>query len=174
MWKKSDNKYPEPLNVGSLPNIPIGNRDQAVIGPSITIKGDLSGEEDLVIQGRVEGTIHVKQFDVTVGKNGRIKADIYAKSIKVEGEVHGNLYGQEQIVIRKTGHVQGNISAPNVALEEGCRFKGSVDMESHAAAKESGTQANAPQKQDKRQGQGQAQKDKAKSDADSSKTRPVV
>lgn len=141
MWKKSDNEYPEPLNVASSQSnaLPLGMREQAVIGPSITMKGDLVGEEDLVIQGKVEGTIHLNQFSLTIGKNGRVRADIYAKVIRVEGEVDGNLFGEEQVIVRKTGHVKGNITAPNVALEEGCRFKGSVDMESLTAAKQSKT-----------------------------------
>ena len=106
----------------------------AVIGASITVKGDVIGEEDLVIDGRVEGEIKVNRHAVTVGRNGRIKADIHAKSIQVEGEVLGNLWGDEAVVIRRTGKVQGNVTAPRVTLEDGSTFRGSIDMQPPQAA----------------------------------------
>jgi cytoskeletal protein CcmA (bactofilin family) len=104
-------------------------RDAAVIGPSIQIKGDLSGEEDLVIQGKVNGTIQLREKSLTVGSQGQVNANVLAHSIIVEGEVKGDLYGSERVSIRKTGNVQGNIVSPKVSLEEGCRFKGSIDMD---------------------------------------------
>lgn len=103
--------------------------ERAIIGPSITIHGDVTGEEDLMVQGRVEGKIDLKQHNVTIGKDGRVKADIFGRLIQVEGEVKGNLFGDEQIVVAGTGQVVGNITAPRVTLEDGCRFKGSIDME---------------------------------------------
>lgn len=137
MWKKSDQEFSEPLSVPPLQdNIPLGKAEQAVIGSSISIKGDLTGEEDLLIQGKVEGTIRLNQYNVTVGKNGTIKADIFAKGIQVDGEVEGNLNGEDHVIIRKTGHVSGHIRAPKVGLEEGCRFKGSIEMDCVAAKKE--------------------------------------
>jgi cytoskeletal protein CcmA (bactofilin family) len=99
-----------------------------MIGQSICIKGDLSGQEDLIIEGRVEGKIELRQHNVTVGKNGKVEADIYGKTITIEGEVHGNLYGEEQLVLRQTSTVRGNITAPRVSLEDGSNFKGSIDM----------------------------------------------
>ena len=105
-------------------------KDRAVIGPSISIKGELAGEEDLLIQGRVEGKIDLKKHNVTVGKNGRVKADIIGKVISIEGEVQGNLFGEEKIVLRQSGVVRGNITAPRVNLEDGAKFKGSIDMDS--------------------------------------------
>ena len=88
-----DNQLPEQ----PVPNIPVPRvnpidtrRENATIGPSISIKGDLTGEEDLVIQGRVEGKVDLKQNSVTIGKNGRVKADIYGKLVTIEGEVLGN------------------------------------------------------------------------------------
>lgn len=104
-------------------------REAAVIGPSIQIKGDLSGEEDLVIQGKVNGTIQLKEKSLTVGSQGQVNANVLAHSIIVEGEVNGDLYGSERVSIRKTGNVQGNIVSPKVSLDEGCRFKGSIDMD---------------------------------------------
>ena len=103
-------------------------KEQAVIGPSISIKGELSGEEDLMIQGRVEGKIDLKKNNVTVGRNGHIKGDIYGKIISIEGEVQGNLFGEEKIVIRESGVVRGNMRTPRFSLEDGAKFKGSIDM----------------------------------------------
>jgi len=90
----------------------------------------LSGEEDLLIEGRVEGKIDLPRHSVTVGKSGRIKADVYGKTITVEGEVEGNLFGEEQLVLRQSSTVRGNITAPRVSLEDGANFKGSIDMSS--------------------------------------------
>ncbi len=99
-----------------------------MIGPTINIKGDLVGEEDLLIEGRVDGKVELRHHSVTVGKNGHIKADIFAKTITVEGTVEGNLYGEEQLIVRQSGTVRGNIVSPRVALEDGSNFKGSIDM----------------------------------------------
>jgi len=136
MWKKSE---PETLNRPLAPGqqaqpaqAPRSSapaiKEHAVIGPTIFIKGELTGEEDLLIEGRVEGKIELKRHCVTVGKNGRIKADIYGRIITIEGSVEGNLYGEEQLIIRQSGSVLGNIVAPRVALEDGSNFKGSIDM----------------------------------------------
>lgn len=104
----------------------------ATIGPSIHLKGDLTGEEDLVIQGHVEGTINLKQNNLTIGGNGRIHANIFATTIIVEGELQGDLYGTEKVIIRRTGNVRGNIVAPRVNLEDGAKFKGSIEMDPKA------------------------------------------
>jgi cytoskeletal protein CcmA (bactofilin family) len=104
-------------------------REAAVIGPSIQIKGDLSGEEDLIIQGKVNGTIQLREKSLTVGSQGQVDANVLAHSVIVEGTVNGDLYGSERVSIRKTGNVQGNIVSPKVSLDEGCRFKGSIDMD---------------------------------------------
>jgi cytoskeletal protein CcmA (bactofilin family) len=103
--------------------------ERATIGPSILIKGDLAGEEDLVIEGRVEGRVDLKQNNVTIGKNGKVRADVFGKVVTVEGEVDGNVFAIEQAVLRQSGAVRGNITSPRVTLEDGSRFKGSIDME---------------------------------------------
>lgn len=134
MWRKSDNE-PERTSPSPSPSSPPSRSpvrsagERAIIGPSISIQGDVTGEEDLVVQGRVEGKIDLKQHNVTIGKEGRVKADIFGRLIQVEGEVRGNLFGDEQIVVAGSGQVEGNITAPRVSLEDGCRFKGSIDME---------------------------------------------
>ena len=119
---------PSPAPAASEP--PRRPSERATIGPSIFIKGDLSGEEDLVIEGRVEGMVDLKQNNVTIGKNGRVKADVFGKVVVVEGEVDGNVFAREQAILRQSGAIRGNITAPRVILEDGSRFKGSIDMES--------------------------------------------
>ena len=100
-----------------------------MIGPSIVIKGTVSGDEDLVIQGRVEGNIDLQAHVVSVGQSGKVAADINAKVINIDGEVAGDITGNEKVVISKSGNVKGNIVAPRVTLEDGAIFKGSIDMD---------------------------------------------
>ena len=100
-----------------------------MIGPSIKIKGEVSGDEDLLIQGQVEGTINLKANEVVVGESGEVSADILAKTVKIDGKVNGDITGTENVVISKLGNVRGNIIAPRVLLEDGAMFKGSIDMD---------------------------------------------
>ena len=100
-----------------------------IIGPSISIKGEITGEGDLMVQGQVEGTIDFKNNNVTIDSTGRIKADINARIITIEGEVEGNLLGEKKIVLRPSGRVRGDMRAPAINLEEGAKFKGNIDME---------------------------------------------
>lgn len=150
VWKKPDENpsHPEPAPAPPRPAAPPADarradRATATIGPSIFIKGDLSGDEDLVIEGRVEGKIDLKQHNVTIGKNGRVRADVLGNTVIVEGEVDGNLFAQQQAIVRQSGAVRGNITAPRVMLEDGSRFRGSIDMESKDAAKPAATAAAA-------------------------------
>jgi cytoskeletal protein CcmA (bactofilin family) len=99
------------------------------IGKSVIIKGELSGSEDLTIEGHVEGRIELKGNVLTIGPNGRIKAEIFAKSIVVQGEVHGNITASERADIRDNGSVDGDLSAPRIAIAEGAHFRGSIDMQ---------------------------------------------
>lgn len=140
MWKKGDLTHS--LSKPSIsPNDPVNRlNERALIGASIIIKGDLSGEEDLIIQGRVAGKVSLLEHSVTVGKEGRVKADIFARVISVEGQVEGNLHGEEKIILRENGNVRGNLQAPQVMLEEGCRFKGSIDMESKKTSSQQGVE----------------------------------
>jgi len=111
----------------------IGPDCDSVIGPSITINGDLSGSEDLTIHGQVEGGINFREHSVSIGAQGRVVADIVAKNIIVEGRLKGDLRGSEQVTVASTGQVSGDIHSPRVVLNDGCQFKGSIDMESKAA-----------------------------------------
>lgn len=140
MWKKEDAERiaarPDPapsFERGTPPSFeratpPSSLGDRATIGRSISIKGEVNGDEDLLIQGRVDGSVALKQHAVTVGPEGEVKADIGARVITVEGSVEGNLTAQEQVILRTSARVQGNITAPRVVLEDGARFRGGVDM----------------------------------------------
>ncbi len=130
MWKKTNPSKPSIESVGHVPTPESANQsgERAVIGASILVKGDLAGEEDLIIQGRIEGKIQLSGNKLTVGQKGRVKADIYAREICIEGEVNGNLFGEEKVTVRKSGSVKGNMISPRVSLEDGSTFKGSIDM----------------------------------------------
>jgi cytoskeletal protein CcmA (bactofilin family) len=110
-------------------------RDAVNIGKSVVIKGELNGSEDLTIEGQVEGKIELRQHALTIGPNGRIKAQIFAKSVIVLGEVHGNVTATEKVDIRDNGSVDGDIAAPRVAIAEGAHFRGSIDMQRAAAGR---------------------------------------
>jgi cytoskeletal protein CcmA (bactofilin family) len=119
-----------------------------MIGPSIVIKGEVTGEEDLLIQGKVEGSINLNGNQVSIGESGEANADIQAQSVKVQGKVIGDITGIESVVIAKSGNVRGNIVAPRVTLEDGAVFKGSIDMDPAGAAfgksSQSATHQGAP------------------------------
>jgi len=106
---------------------------RATLGSSVIISGDISGKEDIMINGNVEGTIDFRENDVLVGGDGRVNANIIAKNIIVTGEVKGELRASEQVTIKPSGRLIGDIRAPRVVLNDGCQFKGSVDMDEKAA-----------------------------------------
>ena len=104
-------------------------REVVNIGKSVIIKGELSGSEDLTIEGEVDGQIELREHVLTIGPNGKIKAQVFAKSVIVMGHVAGNISASDKINIRESGSVEGDISAPTVAIAEGAHFRGSIDMQ---------------------------------------------
>jgi len=128
-------------------------KDLVNIGKSVVIKGELNGSEDLTVEGHVEGKIELRQNVLTIGPNGRIKAQVFAKSVVILGEVTGNVTASEKVDLRDNGSVDGDIAAPRVAIAEGAHFRGSIDMqrtgskgsESKAEAKPASTPASTPQ-----------------------------
>lgn len=100
----------------------------ALVGPGIHVNGDISGSENLVIEGKVEGKLEFPSSQVTIGPSGKVAADIVAKLVKIEGTLQGDVEGKERVVIAKSGKVRGNITAPRVMLEDGAVFKGSIDI----------------------------------------------
>src|SRR6267378_2217446 len=105
------------------------HEELASIGKSIIINGELSGSEDLTIEGRVDGKIELRDHVLTVGSNGKIKAAVSAKAIVVLGHVQGNLNATEKVDIKESGSVEGDIVSPRVAIADGSHFKGSIDMQ---------------------------------------------
>lgn len=106
-----------------------GRRGTTVIGPSVHVDGHLRGEEDVFVEGEVTGTVHLQNNTLTIGNQGRIKADVFAHTVFVEGTMEGDLFGSEQVIIRKSARIRGNIAAPRVTLEDGATFKGSIEMD---------------------------------------------
>ncbi len=117
--------FPPPQKSGTQTEV-----QKTSIGPGVKIKGEISGKEDLTVHGQVEGIINFKKSQIIVTKTGSVKAEIYGKIISIEGEVKGNLFGTEKIVLQPSGVVRGNMTAPRVHVEDGAKFKGEVDMES--------------------------------------------
>lgn len=109
------------------------SREAAVIGPSITIDGDVRGDEDLLIEGEVSGTVQLKNNSLTIGPQGKVRADVYAHSIYVDGYLEGDLFGSERVHIRKSAQVKGNVTSPRISLEDGAKFKGAIEMDPQAA-----------------------------------------
>jgi len=116
------------------------------IGKSVVIKGELTGSEDLTIEGHVEGKIELRQNVLTIGPNGKIKAQVFAKSVVILGEVTGNVTASEKVDLRDNGSIDGDITAPRVAIAEGAHFRGSIDMQRTGKAPES-KPAHAPASQ---------------------------
>ena len=132
MWKKEEEQTTTP-KIDPRVEPAAGRRGTpstgtATIGPSIRIDGDVTGSEDLLIQGYVDGSVMLEDHTVSVGKEGRVHADIQGRVITIEGRVEGDLTAQEQIVLRGSAQVKGDIKAPRVVLEDGATFRGLVDM----------------------------------------------
>jgi cytoskeletal protein CcmA (bactofilin family) len=173
MWKRDESVKPAAVPAqtpATAPSAPVAaapiaetraqlGRDMVNIGKSVVIKGELSGSEDLTIEGQVEGRIDLKDNVLTIGPNGKIKAEVFAKAVVVLGEVTGNVTASEKVDIRDNGSVDGDVASPRVAIAEGAHFRGSVDMQ-RAGQKpqqpqQSAKPADKPQQGQPQQGQGQ-------------------
>lgn len=157
MWKRDESVKPAtpPSPAPGTPAVPAPTsqtrdvrhqieRDNVNIGKSVVIKGELSGSEDLTIEGNVDGRIDLRENVLTIGPNGKIKAEVFAKSIIVLGEVTGNITASEKVDIRDNGSVDGDIASPRVAIAEGAHFRGSVDMQRAAAAAKAAVPGQQP------------------------------
>ncbi|TNF82428.1 MAG: polymer-forming cytoskeletal protein [Gammaproteobacteria bacterium] len=153
--KRKDNAQAEPefgssrgSSAGWSPSETFNTRNAAVIGATIRIKGEVSGDENLLIEGNVVGSVALNGHDLTIGQKGIVEADLTAKTVKVEGQVTGDIQGEEKVILTQTGRVRGNITAPRVTLEDGAKFKGAIDMDpgiekpAAAAPKRAATPAN--------------------------------
>jgi len=106
----------------------------ANIGKSISIKGDVIGDEDTVIEGRVEGRVELKNHHLTIGPNGDVTGEIGAKQVTIVGRVTGNVSAAERVEICDSGHLEGDVTAPRLLIQEGAQLNGKVSMRAPAAA----------------------------------------
>ena len=174
MWKRDESVKPTPPPPPAAPAAPASSaaatpaaqpkdarpqieRDKVNIGKSVVIKGELSGSEDLTIEGHCEGRIELRDNVLTIGPNGKIRAEVFAKSVIVLGEVTGNVTASEKVDIRDNGSVDGDIISPRVAIAEGAHFRGSVDMQRAGAAGGGKPQGQGQQAQGKGQQSAPAQ-----------------
>jgi cytoskeletal protein CcmA (bactofilin family) len=139
-WRMSENteglgyqNASRPGVAGQSPSTSRHGGTGSVIGPTLVVRGEITAEEDLLIRGRVEGTIDHNQT-LKVHSEGSVEAVVRAKEIHVEGRVEGDLFGTQRVTVLETGKVQGNVVAPRVGVMEGAHFKGMVDMDSDTAA----------------------------------------
>jgi len=141
MWGRRDQDEPKPqppTGQGPQPSQPAARtapargaavESKAIIGPSIQVKGELIGDEDLTIEGKVEGVIRLKQHHLVIGKSAEIDATLEAKSIRIEGTVRGDVVATERVELATGSTLLGDITAPRMMIADGARFKGSVDMD---------------------------------------------
>lgn len=134
--RNQDNDRPR---VASPPRIgeqqPIRSKNVSVIGPTLVFRGELSADEDLVIEGTIEGTIAHHKKNLTIGKQGRVTADIHASSVIVEGELHGDIHSDGLVSLAKGGKVNGNIYCARLVMQDGAQFNGNIDMTVQPALK---------------------------------------
>lgn len=165
MWKREDqpaaSPTPESTPRTDPPRAAASSRERATIGPSISIRGDVTGDEDLLIQGQVDGSVSLQSHSVTVGREGRVQASITGRVITVEGHVEGDLTAEEQVVLRGTARVQGDVKAPRVVLEDGASFRGLVDMGTPAAAATGGRHEETSRSEKSRGGGGSRESESA-------------
>ena len=163
MWKRKEDEYttpvPEPgpsgsaLNTAaSAPSRPVEparsesvrSNEVATIGKSVVVKGELSGSEDLVIDGEVEGSISLRGQSLTVGPHGRVRANIEARNVILHGKVDGNVHATERVELRKTASLSGDISTARISIEDGAFFKGTIDIQKPEPAGKFDTKPPAP------------------------------
>ena len=140
----------EPTPVAAPRNAVLNNTEQATIGKSLVIKGEVTGSESLYIDGRVEGSVNLPGNRVTVGRNGQVQANINAKEVVVLGKVKGNVTASDRVDIRNEGSLGGDVVCQRISIEDGAWFKGSIDIrkpgakEMNGAAKETTSITDSP------------------------------
>ena len=159
MWKKSKEEtavesnthapaVPRPLESGHTvspsPRATPENRFEARIGKSVSIKGQITGQEDLFLDGEIEGMVELPENRFTVGKSGKVQANIKAREVDVLGTVHGDIVAAERITIRKDATLVGNLKSSTISIEDGAFFKGSIDIVRQAPAKGAAAPATPP------------------------------
>ena len=138
--------YDPPARAATTPSAPSANSaDQATIGKSLVVKGEVTGSESLYIDGKVEGAINLPGNRVTVGRNGQVSANINAREIVVLGKVRGNMTASDRVDIRSEGSLTGDVAAQRISIEDGAFFKGGIDIRKPGGneGKPSNTAANS-------------------------------
>lgn len=127
--KADDSDKPDIVSAPKIePTRQVRTKNVSIIGPTLVFKGEFSADEDLIIEGQIEGTITHHKKHLTVGQQGRIKADIHASSVIVLGKVTGDIHSEGMVTLSKGANVIGNIFCGRIVMEDGAIFKGKVDM----------------------------------------------
>ena len=126
----------EPTPAPANRNAVLNTQEQATIGKSLVIKGEVTGSESLYIDGKVEGSINLPGNRVTVGRNGQVNANINAREVVVLGKVRGNLNASDRVDIRNEGSLTGDVVAQRISIEDGAFFKGGIDIRKPGQQKE--------------------------------------
>lgn len=136
-------------SVASPPRIgekaPLRSKNVSVIGPTLVFRGELSADEDLVIEGTIEGTIAHHKKNLTIGKKGRVTADIHASAVIVEGELNGDIHSDGLVSLASAAKVNGNIYCARLVMQEGAQFNGNIEMMTSAPLKVATKQETAEQ-----------------------------
>lgn len=150
MWKQQTDEKPAPAIPPTQPTLtppsaPVSSKENrlpafradvaAHIGKSVIVKGELSGSEDLYLDGQVEGAIELQNHTLVVGPNGRVRASVSARELVVHGKVEGNVIGTERVELKSSCTLTGDIATPRIIIEDGAVFKGSVDPRPESKAK---------------------------------------
>lgn len=164
MWKRKEDEYPttpepSPTSASSLPVNPApaprppdpirseplrGGSDVATIGKSVVVKGELSGSEDLIVDGEVEGNISLRGQTCTIGPNGRVRANIEARNVVIHGKVNGDVHASERVELRKTASLAGDIATARISIDDGAFFKGGIDIQKPEPASKPEVKPQAP------------------------------
>jgi cytoskeletal protein CcmA (bactofilin family) len=145
MWKRKEeeNIIPEPVASSPSPAVShapvrpaepsrsdmLRSAEVATIGKSVVVKGELSGSEDLIIDGEVEGSISLRGQTLTIGPNGRVRANVEARNVIVHGRLNGDIHATERVDLRKSASLSGDISSARISIEDGAFFKGGIDIQ---------------------------------------------
>ncbi|MBT3348511.1 MAG: polymer-forming cytoskeletal protein [Thiotrichales bacterium] len=130
MWNTNDKIGDEEVESNSYRNSSsVSSTQQTFIGPSVTIKGEINSSDDILVEGKIEGSINLEKNKLVVGKSGVIDASLTAKEVKIEGKVDGDITSSDLVMIDQSGRATGTIKAKRVVLKDGCRFKGTIDMD---------------------------------------------
>lgn len=122
-------QYPPNNNTFAAPRNALATAEQATIGRTVVIKGEVTGSEPLYIDGRIEGSINIPDSRVTIGRTGSVSADINAKEVVIMGTVQGNVVCCDRVDIRSEGTLTGDVVAPRISVEDGAFLKGAVDIQ---------------------------------------------